>query len=112
MVITQYISKDFAHWNQYNVLHGPAVRESHGYKYESNFIHAFGPWHPNPAKSALLCVTTNGVLKLFYSQNNNKVEETQLELESVTTSDDLISHAAICSDKSKNAAMSKLFTLY
>jgi mediator of RNA polymerase II transcription subunit 16, fungi type len=71
-----------------------------GYRYESAFVHAFGPWHPNQAKSALVCVTANGMVKLFWSQNNNKVEETISELESINASDDSITHASICNDKS------------
>ena len=88
--------------SQYNVLHGPALREGNNYKYESTYVHAFGPYHPNPAKSAMLCVTANGFLKLFFPQNNNKIQETPLELESVTTSDDLITHASMCSEKSEH----------
>ncbi|WQF84982.1 Putative mediator complex, subunit Med16, WD40-repeat-containing domain superfamily [Colletotrichum destructivum] len=85
---------------QYYVSHGPAVRDGNQYRYESSFVHAYGPWHPNPSKSALLCVTTNGHLKMFWAQNNNKIEETTLELESVNSSDDLVTHAALHSDKS------------
>ncbi|OHF01042.1 RNA polymerase II Mediator complex subunit Sin4 [Colletotrichum orchidophilum] len=83
---------------QYYVSHGPAVKDGNQYRYESSFVHAFGPWHPNPSKSALLCVTTNGHLKMFWAQNNNKIEETSLELESVNSSDDLITHAALHSN--------------
>jgi mediator of RNA polymerase II transcription subunit 16 len=36
---------------------------------------------------------------LFFTQNNARLEETALELESVTSSDDLITHASLCSDK-------------
>jgi len=61
-----------------------------------------GPNHPNAMKSAFVCVTTNGLLKMFWSQNNNKPEETTLELESATSADDLITHAAACSDKSES----------
>jgi mediator of RNA polymerase II transcription subunit 16 len=46
-------------------------------------------------------VTTNGALKLFFTQNNARLEETALELESVTSSDDLVTHASLCSEKSK-----------
>lgn len=71
------------------------------YRYEHTISPAFGPWHPNPGKSAFLCVTTNGTLKLLFSQNNNRVEETSVELvESVTSSDDVITHASLRSDKS------------
>ncbi|KAF3355513.1 Putative protein transport protein Sec61 subunit gamma [Verticillium dahliae VDG1] len=83
----------------YHVFHGPAVKDATAYRYESSFIHAFGPWHPNPAKSALLCVTTSGMLRLFWSQSNNKLEETTLELDSFSSSDDLITHASLHSDK-------------
>lgn len=86
---------------QYNVLHGPAVREGARYRYDSSFIHSFGPFHPNPSKSALVCVTANGQAKLFFSQNNNRVEETSLDIERISSSDDLITHASICSDKSR-----------
>ncbi|KAH8884552.1 RNA polymerase II mediator complex subunit Sin4 [Thozetella sp. PMI_491] len=83
----------------FNLMYGPAIWTQTEYKYESLPVPAFGPFHPNPAKSSLLCVTNNGLLKLFFSQSNNKVEETTLELESVTSSDDLITHASLCSDK-------------
>lgn len=71
------------------------------YRYDRAVYPPVGPCHPNPTKSALVCVTTNGLLKLLYPQNNNQMEETAMELESVTSSDDLITHAAVCSDKSK-----------
>ncbi|KAF6814593.1 mediator of rna polymerase ii transcription subunit 16 [Colletotrichum sojae] len=85
---------------QYYVSHGPAVKDGTSYRYESSFVHAYGPWHPNPSKSAFLCVTANGILKMFWAQNNNKIEETTLELESVNSSEDLITHATLHSDKS------------
>lgn len=86
---------------QYNITYGPAVRENEKYQYGNSITAAFGPWHPNPQKSSLVCVTANGFLKLFYSQNSNQVQETQLEMESITSSDDLITHAAICPDRGK-----------
>jgi mediator of RNA polymerase II transcription subunit 16 len=84
-------------------MYGPAVWNQTEYKFEQSVTHASGPWHPNHTKSALLWVTTNGFLKLMFPQNNNKIEETSLELDSVTTSDDLVTHASICSDKSGSA---------
>lgn len=86
---------------QFNITYGPAVRENGKYQYNNHIVQAGGPWHPNPQKSALVCVTANGFLKLFYSQNSNNLQETQLEMESVTSSDDLITHAAMCSDRGK-----------
>ncbi|KAK4154621.1 hypothetical protein C8A00DRAFT_14256 [Chaetomidium leptoderma] len=84
---------------QYHLIHGPAIKNQSEYRYEHQFYQAFGPWHPLPGKSAFLCVTTNGSLKLFFMQHNARMEETAIELESVTSSDDLITHASLCSDK-------------
>ncbi|KAJ3580284.1 hypothetical protein NPX13_g284 [Xylaria arbuscula] len=84
--------------------YSPAVKNAKetGYVFENSGVPTMGPNHPNPAKSAFICVTTNGLLKMFWSQNNNKPEETTLELESATSADDLITHAAACSDKTKS----------
>ena len=84
---------------QYNLLHGPAIREPQGYRYDTAYIHAFGPHHPNPAKSALLCVTSSAKLRLFFSQNSSVVHDTSIELENISSSDDLATHASICSEK-------------
>lgn len=84
---------------QINVVYGPAVRENDKYQYNHNINQAFGPWHPNPAKSSLVCVTSSGMLHLFFSQNSNQVQEIHVEMESVASSDDLITHAAICSER-------------
>lgn len=82
-------------------MYGPAVREAGNYKYENSIVPAFSPWHPNPGKGALLCVTTNGVLKLFFAQNSGKIEEANLDLESSTSPDEMITHASLCSDRSE-----------
>ncbi|TGJ83697.1 hypothetical protein E0Z10_g5062 [Xylaria hypoxylon] len=84
--------------------YSPAVKSAKGadYTFENSGVPTMGPNHPNPAKSAFICVTTNGLLKMFWSQSNNKAEETTLELESATSADDLITHAAACSDKTKS----------
>ncbi|TDZ10285.1 Mediator of RNA polymerase II transcription subunit 16 [Colletotrichum sidae] len=84
---------------QYYISHGPAVKEGVSYRYESSAVHAFGPCHPNSSKSALLCVSTNGAMKMYWAQNNNRIEESSIELESVNSSDDLVTHAALHSDK-------------
>lgn len=86
------------------ILHGPAVKETKdggGYRYEAAHSPVLGPCHPSPNKSALVCVTANGSLRLIWPQTNNKWYEVHTELESIVSSDDLITHAAICSDKGK-----------
>lgn len=84
-----------------NVVYGPATRETDKYTYTNTIMQNFGPWHPNPQKSALVCVTESGLLKLFFSQNSNQVQEIHIEMESITSSGDLITHAAICSERGK-----------
>lgn len=84
-------------------MYGPAVKKGHVYQYESSFVHASGPSHPHSSKSALFCVTVSGMLKMFWSQNNNRMEETTMELESVNSLDELVTHAALASDRSKSS---------
>jgi hypothetical protein len=81
-------------------MYGPATKHGNGYTYESSFVHAGGPTHPSPAKSALLTITTHGVIRMFWSQNTNRLEETTMELESISASDELITHASFASEKS------------
>ncbi|KAF7546627.1 hypothetical protein G7Z17_g8306 [Cylindrodendrum hubeiense] len=83
----------------YNVMYGPANKHGNSYAYESSFVHAVGPTHPNPAKSTLFTVTSNGTLRMFWSQVNNKIQETTMELESVNSSDDQVTHATFASEK-------------
>ena len=86
------------HAQQGNPLHAPIVKDNSNYQIETTLIFNQGPFHPNQNRSAFFCVTTNGLLKMFWTQNNGKVEETPHELESVTSADELVTHAAICSD--------------
>jgi mediator of RNA polymerase II transcription subunit 16, fungi type len=85
---------------QYIVMYGPAIKGANGYQYETSFLHAPGTSHPHPSRSALLCVTTGGTLKMFWMQWNNRLEETTIELESISTADEIVTHAAFASDKS------------
>ncbi|KAH8201562.1 hypothetical protein TruAng_004254 [Truncatella angustata] len=83
-----------------NPLHAPAVKEgtATSYVFETAITISNAPYHPNPTRSALFCVTANGMLKMFWAQNNSKMQETSMELESITSSDDLVTHAAVTSD--------------
>ncbi|RYO79913.1 hypothetical protein DL766_003840 [Monosporascus sp. MC13-8B] len=82
-----------------NPVYGPAVKnEANNYHYDTTSVPSNPPWHPYPNRSAFICVTTNGVLKMFWVSDKSKIEETTLELESVTSADDLVTHAAICGD--------------
>jgi mediator of RNA polymerase II transcription subunit 16 len=83
----------------YNVLYGPATREGNTFRYESSFVNASGLNYQNSTRSAFFCLTASGMLKMFWYQVNNTIEETTMELDSVNTSDDRVTHAAMASDK-------------
>ncbi|KAI1775011.1 RNA polymerase II mediator complex subunit Sin4 [Hypoxylon cercidicola] len=87
----------------YTPSYAPAIRNpaNNSYNIGMTPIISTGPWHPHPSKSALVCITTNGTLKMFWGQINGQVQETTLELENITFGDDLITHAAVCSDRTK-----------
>lgn len=82
---------------------GPAIRDNEKYRYENSMYQGLGPYHPNPQRSAFLCVTAGGILKLFFAQNSNQVQDIHLEMESITSSADLITHAAVCSGRGKSS---------
>ncbi|KAI0160980.1 RNA polymerase II mediator complex subunit Sin4 [Hypoxylon sp. FL1284] len=87
----------------YTPSYAPAIRNttSNNYSFGMTPIISTGPWHPYPNKSALICITTNAILKMFWSQNNGQILETPLELENMTYESDSITHAAVCSDRTK-----------
>jgi mediator of RNA polymerase II transcription subunit 16 len=88
----------------FHISYGPANKVGATYQYENSFVQAIGPNHPHSSKSALFCVTVGGMLKMYWSQNNNRMEETTMELESINTTDELVTHAAFTSDKSEHSA--------
>ncbi|KAI1434715.1 RNA polymerase II mediator complex subunit Sin4 [Xylaria sp. CBS 124048] len=104
IVGTYWLNPLFSSSSRFYPTYTPAIKNSTGadYSFENSGVPTMGPNHPNPTKSALICVTTNGLLKMLWSQNNNKAEETTLELESATSADDLITHAAACSGGTKS----------
>lgn len=88
-------------------MYGPANKQGHSYHYESSIVQVGGPSHPHSSKSALLCVTIGGMLKMYWSQNNNRMEETVMEMESVNSSDELVTHASLASDKSESTPLAR-----
>lgn len=81
------------------------MKDGNSYRYEASQAPVLGPCHPNHTKSAFVCVTTNGLLRVLYPQSNGKWYECHTELESIVSSDDLITHATICPDKSKSISL-------
>lgn len=57
-----------------------------------------GPFHP-ANKSALVAVTRGGTLRLVYQQQDSRWLEATTEIESVSSSVDLMTHGSFCADK-------------
>ena len=84
-----------------NPVYGPATRNANNNTYNiepASNIPSNPPYHPYGGRSAFICVTTNGLFRLFWFSTSGKIEETSIGLEAVTSGDDLVTHAAVCSD--------------
>lgn len=91
-------------------LHSVAYTED-GYKYQAPTYRPFGPFHPLMNKAAAIGVTRNGVIKMWYHDGVSRYQEVSCDLESLTSLDDVFSHAAISSTWSKdNAAILAAYT--
>ncbi|KAI6785601.1 Mediator of RNA polymerase II transcription subunit-like protein [Emericellopsis cladophorae] len=96
----------------FNVSYGPATKAGGGkdWSYESSFIQADTVSHPQGGRSALLTVTTGGMVKMFWMQGSNQPEETRLELESFGNSDEIITHAAFAAEKKEYVELAYITT--
>lgn len=104
-----YLRRNLLITFQLNPVYGPAIKNenNNNYNYDSSSVPSNPPYHPHAGRSALICITANGLLRLFwFSSNGSKIEETTLGLETVTSADDLVTHAAVCSDY-KSASIEK-----
>lgn len=79
-------------------MHKEATRTSDGWRYDTIITLPSGPPAPTPQRSAFMTMSTNGILRLLYYQADRKWNEACLEIESIVSSDELITHATICAD--------------
>jgi len=110
VVGTYWLNLMPTHASKVHPLYSLATKAGDKYNYEPSFVPISGPYHPNPSRSALITVTTRGLLKMFWYQANGRLEETKIDLESVTSADDLITHASICSDMKRAVLFVALMT--
>ncbi|KAI9783902.1 MAG: mediator complex subunit [Peltula sp. TS41687] len=54
-----------------------------------------GPYAPKN-RSALICITRGGILRLLYSQADGRWTEVKTNMDFLTASDDVLSHASFC----------------
>lgn len=88
-------------------LHRPVTQVEGQYQYIGPSTKALGPFHPQSIQtmSALISVTRGASIRFLSQQRNGEWLETITELESLATSDDMISHASFCSDRGKLACL-------
>ncbi|KAH0564742.1 hypothetical protein GP486_001870 [Trichoglossum hirsutum] len=78
----------------------PVTKDNNGqFQYAANNYKMLGPFHPIPSRATLIGVTRGGVVRLWYQQHDTRWLEVNTELESIGSSDDLLSHASFSSDK-------------
>ncbi|KAI9759075.1 MAG: mediator complex subunit [Chaenotheca gracillima] len=77
----------------------PAVNRGAGYEYAMLQKKLLGPFHPHQSRSALVCVTRGGVVRLVYQAPDSAWLEARTELENISSSDNVLSHGSMCSDQ-------------
>lgn len=60
-----------------------------------------GPHNPSSNKSALVAVTRGGVIRLLLQGQDMRWQDTKAEIDGISTSAELLTHAAMCADKGK-----------
>ena len=72
--------------------------ETGGWSFHTDYDRTPGPCHPLETKSALICLTMSGKIRLLYDANPTWSEIT-LDLGIAKTCDDLLTHASFAPDK-------------
>lgn len=78
----------------------PAVKQNSQWDFSASQHKAWGPYNPS-GKSALVAVTRGGTIRLVIQGADNRWHDSSAEIESILTSSDMFSHAALCGDKGK-----------
>ncbi|KAF8534374.1 mediator complex, subunit Med16 [Trichophaea hybrida] len=84
------------------------AEDGDGFKYNSPTYRPFGPFHPLANKAAAIGVTRNGTVKLWYHDGLNKYQSASCDLESLTSLDDIFTHASISWTWSKEGGVAVL----
>jgi mediator of RNA polymerase II transcription subunit 16 len=64
-----------------------------------------GPHNPSTNKSALVAVTRGGVIRLLFQGLDLRWQDTKAEIDSISTTPELLTHAAMCADRGKRTQM-------
>lgn len=58
-----------------------------------------GPQNPNPNKPALVVITRGGMIRLMFQGQDIRWHDLKTDLDSISVSSELLTHAAVCADK-------------
>ena len=58
-----------------------------------------GPHNPNGNKPALVAITRGGFIRLLFQSQIGQWQDIRGEIENVSTSAGILTHAALCADK-------------
>ena len=72
------------------------------WKYALSPYEAKGPYNPYQ-KSAFIVATRGASVKLFYQGLSSEWVEVKAEVDGISSSEDMLTHADFCSDKGTNA---------
>jgi mediator of RNA polymerase II transcription subunit 16, fungi type len=64
-----------------------------------------GPHNPSTNKSALVAVTRGGIIRLLFQSQEMRWQDTKTEIDSISTSAELLTHAAMCADRGRGMPM-------
>lgn len=79
-------------------IYHPAVKEAGQWIHKCSLHKLMGPHNPNQ-KPALVAVTRGGMIRLMFQEKNLRWQDVRTELDSISTSSALLSHAAMTADK-------------
>ena len=63
----------------------------------------YNPWATRVPFAAFLIVTRGGYLRLLYQGQDSLWQDVRYEIDDFSTSNDLLTHAALCGDKGDRA---------
>ena len=81
-----------------NIQTATRLTETGVWSFQTDYDRTPGPCHPVEAKSALICITMSGKIRLLYDAGSGWAERS-LDLGIARTSDDFLTHASFAGDK-------------
>lgn len=80
-------------------LYRPAVKKDNKWNFVASQHKLMGPHNPSSNKSALVAITRGGTIRLLLQGQDMRWQDAKAELDSVSISSELLTHASMCADK-------------